>query len=125
MLTPPQCSNLQYQCMAASPVGSLIVFFDTGGKVDCVFDCAVNNQLVQQCHHIATLSWSISQLQDDLFYVDAFAAGKADLFKGALLAASNNGATNNLCNADRSSDYCVCHDAVSSDSYHKEPKHKT
>jgi len=69
--------------------------------------------------------WFISRLRDDLFYVDAFAMGKVGLFNGASLAASNDGTTINLFDADRSSDGRVCHNAVSGDSYRKEPKQQT
>jgi len=41
-----------------------------------------------------------------------------------LLAARNDGATINLCDAYRSSDGHVCHNAVSGDSYRMEPKTK-
>jgi len=39
---------------------------------------------------------------------------------GTLLATNDDGVTINLCDADRSSDGHVCHNAVSSDSYCKE-----
>jgi len=55
---------------------------------------------VTMWHHL----WFISQLWNDLCYVDTFAVGKVNLFKWALLATSNNGATINLCHANRSSD---------------------
>ena len=50
--------------------------------------------------------------------------GMLIFLNGAPLATSDDGSTINLCDANRSSDGSFCHNAVSGDSYRKEPNIK-